>query len=63
MKSKIISNALKDELIFRSITHILFVLSTLTLILDYAFQMPKPFDPKCVEREEGLNTYLINSRV
>jgi hypothetical protein len=43
MKNEITSNVLKDELIFQSITHIIFVLSTLTLTLDYVFQMPKPF--------------------
>jgi len=63
MKNEITSNVLKDELIFQSITHIIFVLSTLTLGLDYVFQMPKPFDLEFVEREEGLNTYLINSRL
>jgi hypothetical protein len=63
MKNKIISNALKDELIFHSITHIIFVLSTLTLTLDYVFQMSKLFDLEFLEREEGLNTHLINSRL
>jgi hypothetical protein len=52
MKIKIISNALKDELIFQSIIHTIFVLSTLILTLDYVFQMPKPFHFEFVEREK-----------